>query len=165
MSHTRHIESLIAKRLPGKIISTTTSSDFEERILVSKHHLTSLIRFLKNDPDILMDLLLDLSCIEHQSSGDEPSLEVFYILRSTKLGYRLRISILLDEQDESLPSLSLLFLSALWLERELWDMFGIYTEGHPALKRLIMYTGFSGHPLRKTYPIGKEQALVPIYRG
>ncbi len=160
MSTNRHLQMLIKKRLKGDFIVESQENSLDEKILIRKNHLIQVANFLNKDPDASLDLLLDITCLDH----GENQLEVFYLLRSSKLGYRLSISILLDESEPTLPSLSSLYASAIWLEREMWDMFGILAEGHPHLSRLIMYAGFAGHPMRRSYPITKEQALVPIYQ-
>ena len=173
MSTNNHLQILIKKRLKGDFIVANQTGQAEEKILIRKNHLIQVMHFLAHDPDASLDLLLDISCLEHagneqicqwQSNFDKPHFEIFYLLRSSKLGYRLCLSILLDENEPSLPSLSSLYSSAVWLEREMWDMFGIYPEGHPNLARLIMYAGFAGHPMKRSYPITKEQALIPIYK-
>lgn len=148
-------------------------SSQEESLLVPSDAFLALVQFLQRDPDAAIDLLVDISAIEHISSSQtcffkpnhpEPLIEVFYLFRSSKLGYRLRLSLLLTPKENSVPSLSSIFFGATWLEQELWDLLGVYPEGHPHLKRLILYNGFSGHPLRRRYPISKDQAQVPIYK-
>lgn len=161
MSSNSHLQMLIKKRLKGDFIIASQENGLDEKFLIGKNHLMQVAQFLCNDPDASLDLLLDIICLDH---GDN-QLEVFYLLRSSKLGYRLTIAVLLDDVEPYLPSLSSLYASANWLEREMWDMFGILTEGHPNLSRLIMYAGFAGHPLRRSYPITKDQALVPIYQN
>jgi NADH-quinone oxidoreductase subunit C len=160
MSTNSHLQMLIKKRLNGDFVLSRQENGPDEKFLIRKNDLVQVVYFLRQDPDAYLDLLLDIFCSDH----GENQLEVFYLLRSSKLGYRLSISILLDEAEPSIPSLSSLYASAIWLEREMWDMFGIFAEGHPNLSRLIMYAGFAGHPMRRSYPITKEQALVPIYK-
>jgi len=65
------------------------------------------------------------------------------------------------EEDPSIPTAARLWKSALWAEREVWDMFGIRFADHPDLRRLLMYTEFVGHPLRKDYPLNQRQPLIP----
>jgi NADH-quinone oxidoreductase subunit C len=93
--------------------------------------------------------------------GRTPRFEVVYHLYSMSQGHRLRVKILVEEADPAVPSLSALWHAANWLEREVWDMFGIRFDGHPDLRRILMYPEFQGHPLRKDYPVAKRQPLVP----
>ena len=73
---------------------------------------------------------------------------------------RLRIKLQVDEGEPQVESLASLWGCANWLEREVWDMFGIRFAGHPDLKRILLYEQFEGHPLRKDYPVNKRQPLV-----
>jgi NADH-quinone oxidoreductase subunit C len=86
--------------------------------------------------------------------------EVVYHFFSLALGRRLRIKVPVEETDPEVDSLTALWGSADWFEREIWDMVGIRFRGHPNLKRLLMYPEFSGHPLRKDYPVSKRQPLI-----
>lgn len=79
---------------------------------------------------------------------------------SWPLKHRLRLEVPVDEADPEIDSLTSLWASANWLEREVWDMFGVRFRGHPNLKRILMYEEFTGHPLRKDYPVNKRQPLI-----
>jgi NADH-quinone oxidoreductase subunit C len=87
---------------------------------------------------------------------------VVYHLFSSPLKHRLRVAVPLGdgEADAEVDSLVSLWASADWLEREVWDMFGIRFRGHPNLKRILLYEEFVGHPLRKDYPVNKRQPLI-----
>jgi NADH-quinone oxidoreductase subunit C len=85
---------------------------------------------------------------------------VVYHFFSLPLKHRLRLEVPVDEADAEVDSLTSLWASANWLEREVWDMFGIRFRGHPGLKRILMYAEFIGHPLRKDYPVNKRQPLI-----
>ena len=74
--------------------------------------------------------------------------------------HRLRLVVPVAEDDTELDSLTTVWAGADWLEREVWDMFGIRFGGHPDLKRILMYEEFEGHPLRKDYPVNKRQPLI-----
>lgn len=85
---------------------------------------------------------------------------VVYHLFSLPLKHRLRLEVPVEEADAQVDSLTSLWASADWFEREVWDMFGIRFRGHPNLKRILMYEEFVGHPLRKDYPVNKRQPLI-----
>ena len=85
---------------------------------------------------------------------------VVYHFFSLTLKHRLRVEVLVQEDDAELDSVTSLWAVADWLEREVWDMFGIRFRGHPNLKRILMYEEFIGHPLRKDYPVDRRQPLI-----
>lgn len=72
----------------------------------------------------------------------------------------MRVKVRIDGKDAVVPSATKLWAVANWFEREVWDMFGIRFDGHPDLKRILMYEEFAGHPLRKDYPYNKRQPLI-----
>jgi NADH-quinone oxidoreductase subunit C len=85
---------------------------------------------------------------------------VVYHLFSLRFKHRLRLAVPVEEREAEVDSLIPLWAAADWLEREVWDMFGIRFRGHPNLKRILMYDEFVGHPLRKDYPVNKRQPLI-----
>ena len=86
--------------------------------------------------------------------------EVVYHFFSLPLKARIRVKVPVEESRPELESLTSLWASADWFEREIWDMFGIRFRGHTNLKRILMYEEFQGHPLRKDYPVNKRQPLI-----
>jgi NADH-quinone oxidoreductase subunit C len=91
---------------------------------------------------------------------DQWRFTLVYHFYSTIHKHRLRLVVPVQETDPEVESLTPLWPGANWLEREVWDMFGIAFRGHPNLKRILMYEGFEGHPLRKDYPVKKRQPLI-----
>ena len=85
---------------------------------------------------------------------------VVYHFYSMKHKHRLRLVVPVEEAAAEVDSLTSVWPGANWLEREVWDMFGIRFRGHPDLKRILMYEGFEGHPLRKDYPVKRRQPLI-----
>ena len=85
---------------------------------------------------------------------------VVYHFFSTVHKHRLRLVLPVEETAAEVDSLTSLWPGADWLEREVWDMFGIRFKAHPNLKRILLYEGFEGHPLRKDYPVKKRQPLI-----
>ncbi len=102
-------------------------------------------------------MLADLSAVDYL--GQTPRFEVVYHLNSLERNVRLRVKVPVNEGEE-VESVTSLWQIANWLEREVWDMFGIRFSNHPNLKRILMYDEFEGHPLRKDYPITKRQPRV-----
>lgn len=108
-------------------------------------------------------VLLDLTCVDH--AAGEGRFEIVYHLLSLSRGVRLRIKTFLPASDPAVASLVGLWKNADWLEREVFDMFGVRFEGHPYLRRLLTYEGFEGHPLRKSYPWRLAQPRIPMKDG
>ncbi len=105
-------------------------------------------------------MLLDLTCVDYK--GQEPRFEMVYHLFSIPNVERLRIKVRLSEEDLQIDSLTSLWKNANWLEREVYDMFGVSFKGHPDLRRIFMYDEFEGHPLRKDFPLRKRQPRIPL---
>ena len=117
------------------------------------------LRTLRDDPELRFDLLADLSAVDYL--GRSPRFEVVYQLKSLALNHRLRVKVPVDGDAPVVPTASGVWKSALWGEREVFDMFGIRFAGHPDLRRILMYPEFQGHPLRKDYPLNQRWAIVP----
>ena len=128
-------------------------------IVIDRASASATFRVLRDDPALAFDLLVDVTAVDYL--GRAPRFEVVYHLYALTHGHRLRVKIPVDEADPVVPSLTALWKAANWLEREVWDMFGIGFDGHPDLRRILMYPEFQGHPLRKDYPVGQRQPLVP----
>jgi len=117
------------------------------------------LRTLRDDAELRFELLADLTAVDYL--GRSPRYEVVYQLQSLALHHRLRVKVPVDGDDPVVPTASGLWKSALWAEREVFDMFGIRFVGHPDLRRILMYPEFQGHPLRKDYPLNQRWPLVP----
>jgi NADH-quinone oxidoreductase subunit C len=131
----------------------------DDNIIISKDSILDIVTFLKEKTyDFAM--LLDLTCVDYM--GQEPRFEMVYHLYSLSNNLRLRIKARLAEKKLKIDSLTPLWGNANWLEREVYDMFGIHFNGHPDLRRLFMQHDFVGHPLRKDYPLRKRQPLIPM---
>ncbi len=94
------------------------------------------------------------------SQGAGARFEVVYHFFSLSLKRRVRVKVPVEETSPEVDSLTPLWATADWFEREVWDMFGIRFRGHPDLRRILMYEGFEGYPLRKDYPVNKRQPLI-----
>ena len=105
-------------------------------------------------------MLLDLTCVDYLA-GDGV-LEMVYTFFSLSRGHRLRLKVRLPQSDLRVESLTPLWKNADWLEREVFDLFGVQFDGHPDLRRILLYDGFEGHPLRKSYPLRRRQPLLPL---
>ena len=103
-------------------------------------------------------MLTDLTCVDYL--GETPRFEMVYHLYSLAKNHRLRIKARVPEDPCEIDTLCPLWPSANWMEREVWDLYGVRFTGHPDLRRLLLYEEFQGHPLRKDYPKERRQPLV-----
>jgi NADH-quinone oxidoreductase subunit C len=154
-------ETLIAailEKFPAEIESSAES--FGDQVLVVRREgLPALMSGLRAAP-FDYSVLLDLTCVDF--SAAENRFEMVYHLYSLSRNRRLRIKASLPAGQPVVASLTGLWKNAEWLEREVFDMFGVGFIGHPDLRRILMYEGFEGHPLRKAYPWRKEQPVIPL---
>ena len=125
---------------------------------IEKDRLVDVMRFLRDDPELRFDMLTDLTCVDYL--GETPRFEMVYHLYSVAKNHRLRIKARVPEEPGEIDTLCPLWASANWMEREVWDMYGVRFTGHPDLRRLLLYEEFQGHPLRKDYPKERRQPLV-----
>jgi len=122
----------------------------EVNVHVGKSNYLKTIQTLK--AAFNFNLLIDLTAV------DDGDLRVVVHLYSLKDNIRVRVSSKVGE-DLTMPSIVPLFKGANWLEREVFDLFGIKFDGHPNLKRILLWEGFPGHPLRKSYPLRKRPPM------
>ena len=137
------------------------SHDFrgDQTITVQKNILIELFKFLRDDPELDFKFLMDLTAVDYLNRKDT-RFEVVYHFYSLKHNGRLRIKIPVSEDDCTVDSVSSLWKTANWYEREVWDLYGIKFDDHPDMRRILLYEEFKGHPLRKDYPINKRQPLI-----
>jgi NADH-quinone oxidoreductase subunit C len=136
------------------------------QIAVPAQMLTSVITFLRDEPSLGYNMLSDVSCVDYLNfPGAKDRFGLVYVLNSVDVGAtRLIVRVFLNEPEIEVDSLVPLFAGAEWLEREVYDMFGIKFRNHPDLRRVLTWDGFKDHPLRKDYPVtGKgERENYPI---
>ncbi len=202
---------VVKDRFPDAV-SATHAYRGDETVVLRREFLLEVARFLKDDPALQMNFLMDLTAVDYSTFGKSPAPAVFassgvavtpssqipdedpwpgpptklpgpptklpgpptklpgppgkarfvvaYHFYSLKHKHRLRLVVPVQEAEPELDSVTSLWAGADWLEREVWDMFGIRFQGHPGLTRILMYEEFEGHPLRKDYPVNKRQPLI-----
>ena len=128
----------------------------DDTILVAADQRLEVARWLKDDSELAFDMLMDSTAVDWDER--EPRFEVVDHFFSTRFAHRLRVKCGVEE-DAELPSLCPLYGSAIWMERETWDMYGIPFAGHPDLRRILLYPEFKGYPLRKDYDKMDAQPL------
>ena len=183
----------VEKRFPDGV-SASYAYRGDATVVLRPGSLLEIARFLKEDPELSMNFLVDVTAVDYSAFGKGPApaffassgvtvspspqipdrsrdpwpgppdaarFAVVYHFFSMAKKHRLRLQVPVeDETSPEVDSLTSLWPGANWLEREVWDMFGIGFRGHPDLKRILMYEEFEGYPLRKDYPVKKRQPLV-----
>ncbi len=149
----------ITQRFPGVLLGTHSFRG-DDTVVIKKEAILDVLRFAKEDHELDFNVLMDLCGVDYLRMHKKPRFEVVYHLYSLARKHRLRIKVGVEEHNPEIDSAVSLWLAADWYEREVWDMFGIRFNGHPNLKRILMYEEFTGHPLRKDYPVNKRQPLI-----
>ncbi len=164
----------LAARLTERFDQVTTDVAFGElTVHVAPEQLVEVLTFCRDDQELACALLSDLSGVhwpagdhvverqasttgwpEYRVSRDEGVIEVLYMLRSVARNHHVRVSVATSDEAPRLPSVTGVFATANYHEREVYDFFGVEFEGHPDLTRILMPDDWLGHPHRKDYPIG-----------
>ena len=130
--------------------------------VLSATYLRNAVEFLRDGDAAKFEMLVDIAGIDYLTypNHEGPRFAVAYAFKSiSNPGLRIRLKVLVGEDNLKVPTISDLYANANWYEREVYDQFGIVFEGHPDLRRLLNHVEFVGHPLRKDYPAQKRQWL------
>mmetsp|Transcript_11732 Transcript_11732/g.13499 ORF Transcript_11732/g.13499 Transcript_11732/m.13499 type:complete len:300 (-) Transcript_11732:534-1433(-) len=119
-------------------------------VYTNPENIKTVLSFLKNHTMTQCKVLTDLTAVDYPMR--EERFEVVYMLLSLRYNNRIHVKVNVDDFD-GVPSVSEIFPSANWCEREVWDMFGVFFHGHPDLRRILTDYGFEGHPMRKDFPL------------
>ncbi|MFQ5883194.1 MAG: NADH-quinone oxidoreductase subunit C [Candidatus Methylomirabilales bacterium] len=141
---------LLHEDFPGAVQEAVSFQD-EITITVDRVAIVPICRFLKEEAELRYDFLADLCGVDWRGKR-EPRFEVVYNLYSIPRADRIRVKIRVPEGEE-VPSVTGVWPTANWHEREVFDMFGLRFTGHPDLRRILMPEDWEGHPLRKDYPV------------
>lgn len=145
----------------GERILETTDFRGDEVAIVAPADWVEIARFLRTDTECAMNQFTDLTAVDYPEREPEVArFDVVLAVRSVEKKQRVRLKTRVED-GASLASLITVWAGADWAEREVFDMFGIKFEGHPDLRRILMYDEFIGYPLRKDYPIDRTQPLMP----
>ncbi|HET7545806.1 MAG TPA: NADH-quinone oxidoreductase subunit C [Polyangiaceae bacterium] len=151
---------LIKKNFASAVLETHALYG-DETAVIDPAAWKEVARFLRDNPQASIDMLTDLTVVDFPER--EPRFEIVAHFHSLTKGHRLRLKTRTGDSegdDAEIDSLTELWASANWLEREAFDMFGVVFKGHPDLRRILLYPEFEGHPLRKDYPADKIQPLI-----
>ena len=145
----------LAARLAERFPAQAMARD-ELTVVIDREELLEALAYLSGEADLGFSWLSDLSATDWP--GRDPRFLVAYHLYSLEHGHRLRVKVGVPEDDPRLPSVVKRYPAADWMEREVFDMYGVRFDGHPNLVRILMPDDWEGHPLRKDYPVGR----VPV---
>jgi len=141
----KEIAAKLEKQFPGSVIESS-----EDSLLIKPESLPDLASFLKTTPEFNFNYLTTITAVDYRDY-----FEVVYILTSLEHNHSLKLKARChDRKNPSLPSVFSLWRAADLQEREIFDLFGIKFDGHPNLKRIVLWEGFPGHPLRKDWQGG-----------
>ena len=145
----KDIEKIVNSALTSRINSSIISFD-QLTLDAEVENLHSIILFLKTDKKCMFRQLIDIAGVDNPDN--EKRFRIVYFFLSHEKNLRISININVNEKT-SVPSITKIFPSANWMEREVFDMYGINFKDHPDLRRILTDYGFKGHPLRKDFPL------------
>ena len=154
-----------AQGLLGDNLVAIVEAAGELTLIVKRESLYRVLEQLRDAPDLAFEQMLDIAGADWPERAER--FDVSYHLLSLRHNQRLRVKVMTDEA-APVPSIVGMFPNAGWLEREVWDCYGVYFEGNPDLRRILTDYGFEGHPFRKDFPLtghvelhySEEQARV-----
>ena len=149
MKDLKSLEQLINSQLTTKINSSVIKHN-ELKLIIDNEDLHNVILFIKNDSRIKFRQLIDITAVDYPENENRFKLIYFFLSHENNL--RLNIEFYIKEND-LVSSITSIFPSANWMEREVFDMYGISFNDHPDLRRILTDYNFSGHPLRKDFPL------------
>ncbi len=142
----------------GADVLASGAAHGDEWIVVDRERAPEMLRALRDEPEFEFNFLSDITAVDWDTRT--PRFDVVYNLNSLTKNHRLRVKVGVDGKDAWVHSAYEIWKAADWLEREVFDMFGIVFNGHPDLRRILLYDSFEGHPLRKDYNYQKRQPIV-----
>ena len=149
ISKLQNLEKLINSELSSKVLNSAISNE-ELLIEISDNNLVEVIQFLKANENCKFKQLIDIAGVDYPEN--EKRFELIYLFLSHENNTRIKLLIRF-ELDHTINSITKIFPSANWMEREVFDMYGIKFKNHPDLRRILTDYGFKGHPLRKDFPL------------
>ena len=143
------LEKLINSELSSKINNSSMVNE-ELMIEIGENYLVDVVQFLKSNENCKFKQLIDIVGVDYPEN--EKRFELVYLFLSHEHNFRIKV-LMKFQINQSINSLTKIFPSANWMEREVFDMYGIKFKNHPDLRRILTDYGFKGHPLRKDFPL------------
>ena len=145
----KKLENIINSELASKVLNSFIKND-ELTIEISETDLVQVVQFFKSNEKIKFRQLIDIAGVDYPD--EEKRFKLIYLFLSHENNYRIKLSINF-QPNQVIDSITKIFPSANWMEREVFDMYGIKFKNHPDLRRILTDYGFKGHPLRKDFPL------------
>ncbi len=145
------LAALLQEAVPDAAIELVPTVDLHTTIYVARDAVPALATVLRDRQELAFTFLAELTAADYWPR--EPRFEVVYIMVSPSQRMRLRMKVRLHTDDAHVATVCRVWPAANWLEREVWDLFGIAFDGHPDPRRLLMPEDWEGYPLRKDYPV------------
>ncbi|HVP13499.1 MAG TPA: NADH-quinone oxidoreductase subunit C [Phycisphaerae bacterium] len=140
----------------------------QSHVRIEAGRLMDVLQFLRDDPQTKFEQLCDLTCVDYLNfPGATDRFGLIYSLLSLTHNHRFWIKCFVNDPNPRVPSVVPLWPGADWMEREVFDMFGVVFDGHPDLRRILTWDGFEAHPLRKDYPLrgkGERENYEVVHR-
>jgi NADH-quinone oxidoreductase subunit C len=148
------IAKMIEAQFPDQVLGTMSHAG-QVGVMLKKERVQEICRFLHDDASLRMDHLADLTAVDYSAypADQGPRFEVVYNLISTTFRHRIRLKVRVPEEDPRIDTVTTVWHTAGWHERETYDLMGIIFNGHPDLRRILLPEDWVGHPLRKEYPL------------
>jgi len=145
----RELGDYVGAAIGNDLLATNIAND-ELSLHIARDSIIKVLTLLRDDQNCQFKQLVDVTAVDHPEQAER--FVVVYNLLSLRQNQRIRLKLTTDERTP-VASVVGVFSSAIWLEREIWDMFGIFFSDHPDLRRILTDYGFEGHPLRKDFPL------------
>ena len=143
--------TLLRTNFAGTVVEITEALG-EITVVAKREGLIELLTYLRDEPKLRFNYLSDIGGLDLGEFA-APRFALAYQLYSMEHNHRLRVKVFVDEDDAHAPSVCGVWKAANWLEREIYDMFGVTFDNHPDLRRILMPADYEGYPLRKDFPI------------
>jgi NADH-quinone oxidoreductase subunit C len=153
------LEKVILEKIKDKFAGSILEvAEFRNQLacVVKKNDLPAICTFLRDDPELSFNFLSCVCGVDFPERN--PRFDVVYELYSINKNHRVRLKVQVNE-NESVPSVTSIWKTANWHEREVFDLFGVVFEGHPDLRRILLPDNFEGHPLRKDFSLKREEVM------
>ncbi len=148
------ITKMIEEQFAGQVLGVTTHAG-QVGLSLKKDMIKEICRYLHDEPSLKMDYLVDLTAVDFSTYPGDTGMrfEVVYNMISLVFHHRIRLKVRVPDDDPRIDSVTAIWQTANWHERETYDLMGVKFDGHPDLRRILMPDDWEGHPLRKEYPL------------